>query len=116
MQRPLLEAGEKLHIMARRAFKEDLRRHFAGTVVALNGLLARVEGYVFVLNTQVEEYRRRPEFRTRILGLTDANLIINVLPPHVDLDRLRYELVEGRLYVTDGLKFRFDVNEFGSSW
>lgn len=53
--------------------------------------------------------------RTRIFGLGDAQLIVNVIPAEADLERTSYVVRDGRLVVTDGGKFSLDVNEFGAT-
>ena len=115
MPQALIEPTEKLHIITRRMFEGDLRRHFVGTVRACEGACARVQGYSFVFNPNALEYRRRPEVRTRIFGLMDAQLIVNVIPSETDLETLAYVIRDGRLVVTDGRKFSLDVNEFGAT-
>lgn len=116
MPQALIEVGEKLHIITRRMFENDLRRHFAGTVRAVAGDLVRVQGYTFVFNPNVQEYRRRPEMRTRIFALSDAQLIVNIIPAEADLERTLYVVRDGRLVVSDGGTFSLDVNEFGATY
>ena len=111
----VLEVGEKLHIMTRRNFPDDLRRHFVGEVVAISGNAMRVEGYAFVFNPTSLEYKRREELRTRIFAIADTQLIINVMPQAVKIDRLRYATPDGRLVVTDGVSFSLDINEFNAT-
>lgn len=111
----VIESGDKLHIITRSNFKEDLRRHFAGTVLAASESQVRVQGYAFVFKRSSSMYRRRPELRTRIFGISDPQLIVFVLPPEVSIERLNYTVdsYNGRLTLTDGLNFQLDMNEFG---
>lgn len=111
----VVDVGEKIHIITRRSYKEDVRRHFAGVVTAANGTVVRAEGYLFVFNPVTLEYVRRPELRTKIIGLGDANQIVTVLPWNVVLKRLGYIIREGRLVVTDGTDFSLDIVEFNAS-
>ncbi len=113
MNENVLEIGDKVHVMTRRQFPDDLRRHFAGTVQAVSDQLARVEGYVFVYHSGRNEYEKRGEKRLRILSLSDAGNIINVIPNEVEIDSLRYGMVNNRLAITDGKSFALDINEFG---
>lgn len=76
----VIGVGEKVHVITRRLFKEDIRRHFAGTVTAIEGSLIRVEGYAFIFNPVMLDYVFRPEFRTRVFGIGDSNEVINVIP------------------------------------
>jgi hypothetical protein len=110
----VLAIGSKIHIVQRRLFQQDVRRHFVGEITALTGLLLRTQGYTFVHNPGLNEYERRNEIRTRVFGLIDANLIINVLPEDADLEAIRYTLQNNRMVVTDGATFTMDVNEFGA--
>ncbi len=110
----LLLPGEKLHIMTRRLFADDLRRHFAGTVRAVFGTTVRIVGYTFVFNPISSDYRRRPEVRTRIFDLGDAGHIVNVIHPEAAMESLRYVIRQERLVITDDAHFSLDVNEFGS--
>ena len=112
----ILEKGEKVHLMARRLFEKDLRRHFVGEVIEVSGDLARMEGYVYVLDSMTNEYTRRRTKRIRLIGLAAPGNIINVLPPDADLEKVRYaEGPEGGLVVTDDKTFTLDVNEFGAT-
>ncbi len=109
----MIAHGEKLHIIFRRRFDGDLRRHFLGEVVATEGPFARVIGHTFVFDTASNRYERRPERRVRLIGLADAGVVVNLLPPDVDLEALDYRIVDGHLVITDGRDFRLDINEFG---
>lgn len=115
MDQSLVNPGQKLHIITRRNFADDLRRHFAGTIEAVDGTAVRVHGYTFVFSPNALEYRRRPEVRTRIFDLGDAQLIVNVVPSDVEIAELEYRTVDDRLVITDRKRFRLDVNEFGAS-
>ena len=107
--------GDQLHIITRRLFQEDLRRHFVGVVVGQSGDLFKIRGYTFVLNVGSGEYRRRADVRTRVLSLSDSGLIVTQIPDDVDLEGLEYRYLEERLVVTDAKGFSLDINEFGSA-
>lgn len=113
MSQDFLTVGEKVHIITRRLFEEDLRRHFVGecTVVADNH--ARIVGYAFVFDPSRNEYLKRPERRTRLFPLADAGLIITVLPAEVDIEHVKYVMSNGRLVLSDGGNYELDINEFG---
>ena len=109
----LLKAGEKIHVMTRRGFDSDLRRHFAGQVVDATDGAVWVQGYVFVFYPGPNEYVRRPELRERIIALCDAENITNIIPPSVQLEELVYRASEqNRLVMTDRRSFSLDINEF----
>ncbi len=107
--------GDKVHIITRRGFDGDLRRHFAGEVLESSEQTLYVTGYVFVHDLSTNAFARRPERRTRIFSLIDAGNIINVLPATADIETLAYQMAPGRrLVITDGKEFQLDINEFGS--
>lgn len=109
----VVEAGDKLHIMARRLFEEDLRRHFVGEVLAAEGALAKLRGYTFIFDGGTNEYRRLPGLRTRIFSLGESGYVVNQIPGEVDVAAISYESSEGSLVITDGGSFSLPINEFG---
>ena len=113
MTQECLASGEKVHIITRRIFADDLRRHFVGLCTHVNDNHARVEGYAFVFDASRNEYQRKPELRTRVFSLVGAGLIITVLPGEVDVAALKYSVSNGRLVLTDAGSFELDINEFG---
>lgn len=109
----LLKPGEKIHVITRRSFDGDVRRHFVGQVVAADESAVRVRGFVFVFYPGPNEYVRRPDLRERIIALADAGNIINIIPEGVNLEDLVYRASEqNRLVVTDRKSFNLDINEF----
>jgi len=44
----IVSANEKVHIITRRLFDEDLRRHFAGVVLEVAEGTIRAIGYAFI--------------------------------------------------------------------
>ncbi|MFC1585241.1 hypothetical protein ACFL5V_06825 [Fibrobacterota bacterium] len=111
----LLEQGDKVHIMTRRKFNDDLRRHFAGKVISCGEAAVKAKGYVFVLDPRENRYIKQPELRTRIFSLVDAGNIINVIPSGTDIEEISYKLsADNILVVTDGGGFALNVNEFGT--
>lgn len=113
MPNPVVGVGEAVHIVTRRLFDGDVRRHFTGRVTATTDDLVRAEGWVFVFNRGTNEFIRRSERRTRVFALSDAGNIINILPSGVEPANLRYEFSESGLFITDGIDFAVDINEFG---
>jgi hypothetical protein len=107
------EKGEKVHIIVRRQFENDVRRHFIGTVIDSTDFTMRVEGYVFVLNLSDNQFEKRPEKRVRIISLVDANNLINVIPRHIEIEALEYLTSDNnRLVLTDKKDYSLDINEF----
>ena len=110
----LLDIGEKVHVVERRLFDTDVRRHFFGEVERVEDCAMRVRGYVFTYDSALSQYVRSDGERTRILPLGVSGFIINVVPPDTNAEAVRYELsAQGRLVVTDGQRFSLDINEFG---
>ncbi len=110
----LLSPGEKIHVIHRRHFEKDARRHFVGEVEFYEPGLARATGYVFVVDDLNKHmFVKRPDRRTKLIPIGSGEVIVNVIPPEVDLERLRFEIEERALYVTDGKEWRMDVREFG---
>ncbi len=107
--------GEKIHVIERRQFQDDVRRHFLGEVMAVADATIRVTGYSFVYDMGTTSYVRSPGLRTRILPLGSAGVIINVVSPEADIEAARYDYRDGRVVITDGGAFTHDINEFGST-
>ena len=111
----VLAVGEKLHIMTRRLFADDVHPHFVGEVSAVSGPLFKAHGYAFVFDSGTNSYVKHPQTRTRVFSLSDAGHIITVIPQEVDLNSLEYHVVSGRLAITDGRGFSLEINEYGQS-
>jgi hypothetical protein len=110
----VLQVGEKVHVIVRRRFDADLRRHFVGEVEGATEFVARVSGYAYVFDPSAGEYVRRPGLRARLFSLIDGGNIINIIPEDAKLENVVYKLSkQGRLVVTDDETFSLDVNEFG---
>ena len=110
----LIQIGEKVHVITRRLFEGDLRRHFVGIVTGADGSALRLSGFAFVFDDSLNDFLRQDERRERVFGLTDAGLVINVLPANANLDTMHYTSDdERRRILTDGETFSFNINEFG---
>jgi hypothetical protein len=51
-----------------------------------------------------------------VFSLSDASNIINILPKEVILKRLTYQFASGKLVMTGGASFRFELAESGSEF
>ncbi|MFZ0493766.1 MAG: hypothetical protein WAM81_11290 [Acidimicrobiia bacterium] len=111
----LLDIGEKVHVIERRLFDSDLRRHFFGVVERVDMSAIRITGYVFVYNSSSSTYARGSQPRTRVIPLAASGFVINVAPGDTNVEEVQYVERKGRLTVTDGGSFELDVNEFGGS-
>ena len=108
----ILSAGDKIHIIHRQLFDRDVQRHFVGIVEACEGCLAKVKGYLFARDTQSDQFVRHDhEARTRIVALNSDMLIINVLPSHMDTEKITYKRHVGQeVTVTDGSDWHLDLS------
>lgn len=109
----VVDYGEKIHVITRRLFEGDVRRHFAGTVTGSYDAAVRLIGYAFVLDASSSRYVKLAGERTRIFDLSDSGFICNVLPPEVDVRDLVYEITaDNKLVLTDRKEYQMDINEF----
>ena len=108
----ILSIGDKIHVIHRQLFDGDARRHVIGTVEASEGSLARIKGYLFAMDTKSNEFVKHDrEPRTRIVALTSDTVIINVLPPQVDIEKIVYKHHAGHENaVTDGGDWHLDLS------
>ncbi len=112
----VVSKNELVHIIIRRLFEKDLMRHFAGTIQDTAECLIRVTGYAFVFDQNTGNFVRRAGKRTLVFSLSDAGLIVSILPDSVDLDNLHYVINEnGWRILTDDRDFRVNVSEFSVS-
>lgn len=110
----VLTTGEKVHVIIRRVFRDDLRRHFVGTVEVATDSVVRIEGFPYVYDTNSSVFVRQQYAQTRILNLISDLNIITVLPTSTILEKLEYRYTDkGRMILTDTESFSMDINEFG---
>lgn len=112
----VVNPGDKIHVIIRRTFEEDLRRHFVGEVMEADHNVVKVEGYAIVYDSSKNRYEKKSHRRQRIVSLVDSNNLINFLPDDVDVDTLVYIHKDGKFYFTDDKTFWLDINEFGVNW
>lgn len=110
----ILKVGEKIHLIERRYFENDPRRHFVGEIIEAEGNIVRAKGYTWVFNIVKNEFIRRPEPRERIFILGER-MVINIIGKETNLDEIKYiDTEETGLIVTDGKSFSLEISEF--SW
>ena len=110
----ILSPGEKIHVIHRQRFEKDARRHFVGEVQCYEHGMARACGYVFVVDhLNKHMFVKRPDRRIKLIPIRSGDVIVNVIPETVDLERVVYELKDRSLRVTDGSDWSMDVKEFG---
>ena len=111
MHESILKSGEKVHVIHRQLYDGDSRRHFVGTVDACEGTLARVVGYLFSIETRRNQFVKREGERTRVIPLDTGVVIVNVLPPHVDVDKVTYTYKSpSEFVVSDGSGWHLDLS------
>lgn len=108
----ILQKGEKVHMIHRRHYEKDHHRHFVGVVEAYEGGVARVTGNVYTVDPVKFTFVRRPEKRTRLVSVISGDLLINILPPTVNLDKITYKQERKAVRVTDGSDWHLDLSEF----
>ena len=111
MQRDVLSAGEKIHIIHRRHLEKEPHRHFVGFVEAYEAGIARVTGHIFTVDPVRFEFIRRADPRTRIMSLLSGDILVNIIPAAVDLDKVIYQQEAKAVRVTDGSNWHLDLSE-----
>ena len=109
----LVDIGDKIHVIERRMFDGDVRRHFFGVVERADTSAMRITGHVYVYDSGSSTYVRGKELRTRVIPLAASGFVINVAPSETNVEEVRYVEKDGRLTVTDNGSFSLDINEFG---
>ncbi|MFH1904534.1 MAG: hypothetical protein ABIK53_03285 [bacterium] len=108
----ILEKGEKVHIVERRYFQDDVRRHFCGEVIDLAEHLLRVAGSVWAWDARINQFTKRESKRERVFCLGDR-LTINILPREADLENVLYIYDKKKGHIaTDGKSFSLNITEF----
>jgi len=111
----LINPGEQFHVVMRRNYETQVRRHFVGKIDASLGSIVRATGYVFIYDEMKAKYIKKESQRTTIMDLAGSGYIANLIPESVKIDDLRYETIERTyLALTDGNGFELDINEFGT--
>lgn len=106
----VLSRGDKVFIVERRLFDQDLRRHFVGEVEACTDIGFRAVGYPFFYHPTAQSYVRKPKPRTRVFPF-NGNIIINVLPRDCDVESVNYVATEIGTTLTDRKSFEMDVSD-----
>jgi hypothetical protein len=110
----ILKPGEKIHMVVRRAFVQDIRRHFIGEVMDATESVVRAEGHAYLFDTNTNLFIKKHYSHVRIFSLVDGVNIICVLPRTANLKKIAYRFTEkNRMVLTDGESLSMDVNEFG---
>ena len=108
----ILKKGEKIHVIHRRLFEKEPHRHFIGVVDEYENGVARVTGHVYTVDPVKFAFIRRAEKRTRIISVISGDLLVNIIPPSVDLEKIVYKQEAKSVRVTDGGDWHLDLSEF----
>ena len=111
----LLNPGEKVHVIERRTFDGDARRHFVGEVEAVTDIAVRVRGYTFVCNPMTGNFDRREPARTRIIPLAAAGVVVYVIPEEIEVESVRYDWAAGNRLVVRAGRWELFLDEFASA-
>jgi hypothetical protein len=110
----IINIGEKLHIVIRRNFEGDLRRHFVGEVEAFTGPVVRLLGYTIIFDKTKNVFVKSRGVRLTIMDLAESGYIVNFIPENVEIADLIYQYDnEKKLIMTDEKSYILDINEFG---
>jgi hypothetical protein len=86
-----------------------------GEVQESTDTVVRLRGYAFVYDDNSQDFVKRDELRTRIISLTDARCIINLLPVDANLDDIHHQIDDrNQRIITDGKTFQLNVSEFSA--
>jgi hypothetical protein len=110
----ILKQGEKVHIIHRRLFGKDQHRHFIGQVDAYEDGIARVTGNVYTVDPVKLSFMRRTETRTRLVAIGSGDVLVNIIPARVNLEKIQYRQERKAVRVTDGSDWYLDLSEY--SW
>jgi hypothetical protein len=108
----ILTQGEKVHIIHRRQYEKDHHRHFVGVVESYEGGVARVTGNVYTVDPVKFSFIRRTETRTRLVAVASGDVLVNVIPSSVNLEKITYKTERKAVRVTDGSSWYLDLSEY----
>jgi hypothetical protein len=109
----ILKPGEKVHVIHRRHYEKDLHRHFIGVVDAYDLGVARITGHVYTVEPVKFSFIKRPEVRTRLVSVVSGDVLINIIPSKVNLEKIIYKQERKAVRVTDGSDWHLDLSEYG---
>jgi hypothetical protein len=108
----ILKSGEKVHVIHRRHYEKDKHRHFIGVVEAYDLGVARVTGHVYTVDTVKFTFMKRPEVRTRLVSIVSGDVLVNIIPAKVELEKIIYKQERKAVRVTDGSDWHLDLSEY----
>lgn len=108
----ILKTGEKVHIIHRRLYEKDNHRHFIGVVDSYEMGVARITGHVYTVDTIKFNFVKRPEVRTRLVSVVSGDVLFNIIPAKVNLEKITYKQERKAVRVTDGSDWHLDLSEY----
>jgi hypothetical protein len=108
----ILKEGEKVHVIHRRNYEKDNHRHFIGVVEAYEEGVARITGHVYTVDTANFTFMKRPEVRTRLVSVVSGDVLVNIIPSKVNLEKITYKQERKAVRVSDGSDWHLDLSEY----
>lgn len=109
----LFNTGDKVHVLVRRNFDGDVRRHLIGMVERSSEHAILVQGRKAVYDNSSANYDILSEINSQVVSLVDSGVIITHIPEHVKLDELYYQYNPGMTVITDGKEWTLRITEVG---
>ena len=108
----ILQDGNRVLIVHRRLYDNDLPRFFVGIVDGYEAGICKATGYSWVKDTFASRLIGKREKRSKIFSLSSGTLLVYQLPDHLQLEKLSFEVdPQRRLWLGDGLDFKMDLSE-----
>ena len=107
----ILEVGNKLLLVHRRLFKEDLVRFFVGTVDYYQAGITKITGYSFARNPVTGEVRRKDDARTKLVALTSGTFLAYQLPTELQVDKVQFHLESDERLIIRESEWEMDLSE-----
>ena len=109
----VLAIGEKVHIVERRKFETDLRRHFIGEVVYCSDHHIKASGFPYVYSPSSKIFEKVDPDRVRIFA-NDNHIAVTLLPPNFDLRNAVYKRIPYKFLLCDADGFEMELDDFGT--
>jgi hypothetical protein len=107
----ILKQGDMLLIVHRRLYDKDEARFFVGHVEDYESGIVKLRGHSYVRDTISGLMIEKSDVRTRILSLSSGTLLVYQLPDALDIDDVKFEILDNLLSLTDGKEFKMNLAE-----
>ena len=108
----ILEPGNNLLIVHRRLFEKDHLRFFIGRVEAYDSGIARVTGYAFGRDAVSQNFHRKSEVRTKLIGIGSGTFIVYCLPDEIEVENATFETDESGLKLDAPPDYSLNLSEW----